>query len=435
MASRRVDSFSYTHTAASTMSSSESLQADMHHLSLESDINILLLGQTGVGKTTFINAFANYLTYNSLGSALKGEIITLIPASFHVMNPKTFQSTKITVGSPDSNEHYDDHGQSNTQGCQSYKFTFSNRSLRLIDAPGIGDTRGLDQDAKNFEHILAYISQYEYLNGICILLKPNEERLNILFRFCIKELLTHLHVSARENIIFIFTNSRSTFYAPGATAPQLRILLDDLRKTTRVDVPFSEENTFCLDNEVFRFLAAYKHGMTFPSEQMRNYAESWNVSANEYIRLFSHIVQCKPHDVQDTLSINEAQQLIRKLGRPISEVARLINKNIALATQYEEQVRNSSSSERERMDAMPQKSARFVSLRYPCTVCTSDKCTRIIMVDDEVKVEYISECHRNCRLRKIEQEVINNPALLYCSAIDRTRGNSIEIRMPRCHFL
>lgn len=405
------------------MSASHSLPMNINRLSLQADINILLLGQTGVGKSTFINAFANYLTHHSFSEALREEMITLIPASFHMLNPRSFQSTRITIGSPDPNEHYDDHGQSNTQGCQSYKFTFSNRNIRLIDAPGIGDTRGLEQDAKNFEHILAYISQYEHLNGICILLKPNEERLNILFRFCIKELLTHLHVSARDNIIFIFTNSRSTFYAPGATAPQLRILLDELRQTTRVDVPFSGENTFCLDNEIFRFLAAYKHGLTFPSEHMQNYAESWKVSSNEYIRLFSHIVNCRPHDVQDTLSINEAQQLIRKLGRPISEVARLINKNIALARQYEEKIRNSSAGEREQMEAMPQKSARFVSLAHPCTVCTSDKCTRIIMVDDEVKVDYASECHRNCRLRKVEQEVINNPTLLYCSAIDRTRGN------------
>jgi len=408
---------------ASRIDDNSSLEDDLNRLSFDSDINILLLGQTGVGKTTFINAFTNYLSYDSFTSALQGEIISLIPASFHVMNPKTFQSTKIHIGNPDMNEHADDRGQSNTQACQSYKFIFGNRNLRLIDAPGIGDTRGLEQDAKNFEHILAFISQYKYLNGICILLKPNEERLNILFRFCIKELLTHLHISARENIMFVFTNSRSTFYAPGATAPQLRILLDDLRRSTHVDVPFSGENTFCLDNEVFRFMAIYKHGMAFPSEQLQNYAESWNVSSTEYIRLFSHIVNCKPHHVQDTLSINEAQQLIRKLGRPISEVTRLINKNLVLARQYEEQLRACPSNERDKFEFLPQKSARFVSLRYPCTVCTSDQCTRVIFVDNEVKLEYASECHRNCRLRKIEQEVINHPALIFCSSMDRTTGH------------
>ena len=122
-------------------------------------------------------------------------------------------------------------------------FLIGDRRLRLIDAPGIGDTRGVGEDEKNFDHILQFISQYEHLNGICILLKPNEQRMNILFRFCIKELLTHLHVSAKDNIIFVFTNARSTFYLPGATAPLLKHLLNELRENTNVDVPFDRSKT------------------------------------------------------------------------------------------------------------------------------------------------------------------------------------------------
>ncbi|CAG8843022.1 25939_t:CDS:1, partial [Racocetra persica] len=49
--------------------------------------------------------------------------------------------------------------------------------IRFIDSPEIGDTRGVGKDKENFENILKYISNYEYLNGICILLKPNNARL------------------------------------------------------------------------------------------------------------------------------------------------------------------------------------------------------------------------------------------------------------------
>ena len=62
-----------------------------------------------------------------------------------------------------------------TQGCKSYVFhTAENKVLiRLIDTPGIGDTSEINQDKKNFDNILKYIGQHQYLNGICILLKPN----------------------------------------------------------------------------------------------------------------------------------------------------------------------------------------------------------------------------------------------------------------------
>ncbi|CAF5026190.1 unnamed protein product, partial [Rotaria socialis] len=139
------------------------------------------------------------------------------------------------------------------QRCRSFVFPVGDKNLRIIDTPPVGDTRGLEQDTKSFYEILTYISQYEHLNGICILLKPNEEHLTILFRFYINELLRHLHKSAHQNIIFVFTHARATFFKPGATSKILRALLDQHKKDHDVDVSFSREKTFLLDNESFRY--------------------------------------------------------------------------------------------------------------------------------------------------------------------------------------
>ncbi|CAF4229333.1 unnamed protein product, partial [Rotaria sordida] len=93
-------------------------------------------------------------------------------------------------------EYFNENGNSCTQQCRSFLFPIGEKNLRIIDTPVIGYTRGLKQ----------------HLSRVCILLKPNEECLTILFRFYVNELLRHLHTNVSENIIFVFTNACSTFF-------------------------------------------------------------------------------------------------------------------------------------------------------------------------------------------------------------------------------
>ena len=118
----------------------------------------------------------------------------------------------VKFGNVDSNEDYEHEGQSVTQQCKSYLFDLNDKlRLRIIDTPGIGDTRGVAQDVKNIDHILTYTNNLSHLNAVCLLLKPNASRLNVFFRSCVHQLLTYLTPAGYENIIFCFTNSRATF--------------------------------------------------------------------------------------------------------------------------------------------------------------------------------------------------------------------------------
>jgi GTPase SAR1 family protein len=395
------------------------------------EINILLLGPTGVGKTTFINAFANYLVNDTLEQADEDEMQIIIPSAFSFTMPDTFDEKVITLGKEDEHEKFTDVSQSNTQQCRSFVFPIGDRNLRFIDTPGIGDTRGLEQDTKNFLEILNYIAQYEHLNGVCILLKPNEERMTILFRFCVNELLRHLHVSASENLIFVFTNARSTFFMPGTTKKLLQGLLDKHRVDHNVDIPFSRENSFLLDNEPFRYLAIRKHGIHLDDDQTQSYCKSWDISVKEYGRLMEHIVTRPLHAVCNTLSLNEAEQLIRKLARPIAETAKLIEENIQLARDHKKNVLENPEIASQ---GIPQNNAVVIPLKHPRTVCVGEDCCQVIDVGNEKRMEYLHVCHDECYLNGVVQETLYDPKLEECTAMDPEEGKALKVFFILYHY-
>lgn len=66
------------------------------------------------------------------------------------------------------------------------------RLVRLMNTPGISDTRGASQDKENMADNLSVLRSYDKLHGILILLKSNDQKLDLMFRFCVQELLTPL---------------------------------------------------------------------------------------------------------------------------------------------------------------------------------------------------------------------------------------------------
>jgi GTPase SAR1 family protein len=292
-------------------------------------INVLLLGESGVGKSTFINAVVNYLMFGSLREARSGPPIVLIPASFVITYDNEFTEHLIQCGDPDSNENYDHSGQSVTQRCRSYVFTISTQSkLRLIDTPGMGDARGLGQDDYNMQHILSFINNLSHLDAICILLKPNESRLNIVFRSYFTRLLGFLGENGRNNIIFCFTNTRQTSFAIGDTGPLLKQMLES---HSIKDIPFKKTNTFCLDNESFRYLAARLNGIKFDDDQKEEYKQSWITSVDESNRLLQYIcTDLQAFSQKDWRSIEHAQFQITQLVRPMLETTRNTMRNMII---------------------------------------------------------------------------------------------------------
>lgn len=380
------------------------------------EMNILILGETGVGKSTWINGFVNFLTYGSLQEAEQNELCSLIPSQFTVCD-ENLEQILVSTGTDDNEVHT--QGQSATQGCKVYPFPIGNTFIRIIDTPGIGDTRGIDQDKKNFENILRTLAYLEELHGICILLKPNNARLTVMFRFCIKELLTYLHRDASRNIVFCFTNSRGTFYRPGDTLPALRQLLEDNRE---VEIPVAKPTVYCFDSEAYRFLAAIKNKpnpVTFPDEERANFSNSWVKSIEETKRMLQHISTLQPHRIKSTLNLNHARQLVVQLTRPLAEISKTIQVNReVLKEQLEDiQLTEANIKELEKKRMYPKKELEIVQLDYPKTVCTNTNCKTIYGPKDSMQIDYHQVCHDHCRLQGVDRDTKGHPGLIECWAM------------------
>ena len=79
-----VNTFSYkcngaTHGDDFIKFNSQTVKKETDSLQPTRYLNILLLGETGVGKSTWINGFANYLSFKSLDDARNSDTVCLIP--------------------------------------------------------------------------------------------------------------------------------------------------------------------------------------------------------------------------------------------------------------------------------------------------------------------------------------------------------------------
>ncbi|KAH7159096.1 hypothetical protein DER46DRAFT_702261 [Fusarium sp. MPI-SDFR-AT-0072] len=192
--------------------------------------NILVLGQTDVGKSTFISSFVNFLTFESFDEAKSARKLKYkVPCSFSVSHwnssdpDQELENRTICVGSEDD-EHDGTTGNSATQRTSVYRVTYNDTKYRIIDSPGIGDTRGPETDNKNIKDIMNTLKRYKELHGILILVKTNEARLTATINFCFGELLSYLHRSAVANVVF-GTHTLISNYAPGDALKPLQSYL------------------------------------------------------------------------------------------------------------------------------------------------------------------------------------------------------------------
>jgi len=195
----------------------------------QTNIEVLVLGQTGSGKSTFLNTMANYFLGGSFG---ENEFEQRV----HVMIPtKYLDQTLITYTSREKNVR--DQSTSQTREPHEYSLGVAGRVITFVDTPGMGDTRGILQDEKNIKKIFKDAGQRGKLAGILLFFNGAETRENSSKIYVLNQVKGMIPDAALKNIIIVLTNThRASCNFP----------LESIRREFEV----SEDRIFYIDNSV-----------------------------------------------------------------------------------------------------------------------------------------------------------------------------------------
>ena len=373
----------------------------VHTPATRNTYNLLILGETGVGKSTFINAFSNILYYNTFDEALKFGPKCLIPCKFNIID--AYGEEQAVESLAIDNNEQPVEGQSATQKPQMYTFELGDNSvIRVIDTPGVGDTRGLEQDFINRDTILSCLNSLESVHCICMIFKSSVSRKTTSFKFCIKEILTHLHRNATENIAFIFTHSKPSDFSPDGTD---KLILKELTLANCFAENLLNANTkFSIDNDWLRYLYALNSGVQFNTRKYKEFLKSWKFSAKEVRRLIARMKSVHPYNILDSINLNNTRLMVSSITKPLAETIKKISLSIAECDKKDAEL----SKMMEGYAFQENVAARLQLIQYesvstplesPVSVCLSVKCKRRNNTADNISDdERVSICHKPCRM-------------------------------------
>jgi len=307
----------------------------------------LVLGETGAGKTTLINSFANHFYRVSY----EQEKQILIP--FKKGQECYFEKHEQNY---DINEVDGKVGASKTQNYHIYDLENDHRKMIIIDTPGIGDPRGPEQDEKNVKQIIEGVKKLGHIQGILFVINPRTI-INRPLKYCIDEIRKIMTSSFLDRFIIVCTKTS------GEINKNVKDAYDEV---------FGPESSrlkwFTMDNSAFsETIQAVDLRKKAHHERMR--AAEWDMSSETFEEIYEMVSQMEPRQTQEmeTLFLNrkDLEKRIRKRVKNL-EATRVLEEEInQLDDSYEEISKNKFRFEK----AESRAHVRTKRSNFNCSIC------------------------------------------------------------------
>jgi len=157
------------------------------------ELTVLLLGQTGSGKSSFLNLLCNFPIVMRHGRAAVSGMM------------QDFRDLRF------ENDLWD-RTVSQTNAATVYEVPMGPLRVRIVDTPGFGDTRGTNFDKRHAQMIVECIKQLGFVRAITIVVSGRESRMTAQLKYVLTEVCAILPKSARSNIVAVFTNTSNPLY-------------------------------------------------------------------------------------------------------------------------------------------------------------------------------------------------------------------------------